>query len=509
MKPFRCQWLAFLLLLTLPSLPLLANPLFDQEVAKLLPKNQERFAQLPSGETLYGKYFIRRMYEEKGGGPIWTPEAITALAKALKTLSGDGLNPDDYRFDAILPLLNNPELKANSIHQAVTWDLLLSEAYLRGMYNLYYGKTDPQRLDPNNNFAQARDGKDRSALLLLWIKHAGIEEAFNWARPKNPRYHWMRRALKHYLKIQANGGWPQIPPGPDVEPGGSDPRLLLVRRRLAITGDLASAKGDMKMDDRLLEGILRFQQRHYLTETGALDADTITAMNVPVADRIAQIRVNLERQRWLFPVMAEEYLVVDIAGFTIFWFKDQEIVWQDQVQVGEQFTQTPIFKDNLRFVELNPDWKATHGQESLQGGAVRFLFPNPHGVYLHDADFMEMLVSPNRTTTSDGCIRLQNPLDLADQLLAREGWSAERVDKAVQSGKPHKVALKHPIPILIHYSTAWATEDDISFKPDVYHRDPGLLTALDGPFVFHQPDLEREPPKIRYQPLPTESFLNF
>lgn len=471
---------------------------FQQAVDRILPRDGQRFGRLEDGQTIYGKFFILRMYQENAGQPLWNPAAIASLDRAIALLDEDGLNPDDYRFSGIRSHLQPPHQLTESPLAAATADILLTEAYLRALYNLYYGKTDPVQLDPNDNFGRDRDGKDRSTLLLTWVKDARIEDAFAWARPKNARYNWMREALRQYQRIKDSGGWPLIPAGKTVEPGRKDPRIPLLRKRLAITGDLPSAKGPARLDDRLLEGILRFQERHYLPETGALDPDTLDALNVPVQRRIEQIRVNLERQRWLFPVDSPEYLLVDIAGFTAFWIADEEIVWQEQIQVGQKFTQTPVFKDQIRQVEFHPDWKATPGHERLHS-QIRFLFPNRFGIFLHAADHLEMLTQRSRTTTPDGCIRISRPMELAELLLQREDWDDARILTTLEAKAPAKVDLKKPLPILIHYSTAWATEDGVTFKPDVYNRDPALLEALNGPFVFHKTDLERDSPRTKYQ----------
>ena len=470
---------------------------FQQAVSQLLPWDGQRFASLADGQTVYGKFFILRMYQENAGKPLWSPAATASLARAIASLDEDGLNPDDYRFSDIRPNLQQPQQLPTSPLAAATADILLTEAYLRALYNLYYGKTDPEQLDPHDNFGRDRDGKDRSALLLTWVKAARIEDAFAWARPKNARYYWMRKALQEYQRIQAAGGWPQIPAGKTVEPGQKDRRIPLLRKRLAITDDLPSAKGPARLDDKLLDGILRFQERHYLSETGALDPETLEALNVPVEQRIDQIRVNLERQRWLFPVNSPEYLLVDIAGFTAFWVSGEEIIWQEQVQVGRKYTQTPVFKDHIRHIDFHPDWSATPGHERLHS-QIRFLFPNRHGVFLHAADHMEMLTQRSRTTTPDGCIRISRPEELAVLLLQHEGWGDEPILETLEAKEPTKVELKKPLPILIHYSTAWATDAGVTFKPDVYNRDPALLAALNGPFIFHKKDLERDSPKSNY-----------
>lgn len=529
----------------------LAND-YQDTVNRLLPgtglgpaklKDGKESIQLAEGKTtIYGGFFIKRMYQENNWQPLWSSAAIASLAKAIKSLDADGLNATEYRFEEIRPILKSPSLRRQSQEAIARTDILLTESYLRAMYNLFYGKTDPERIDSDNNFVKARDGKDRSALLLSWVKNARIDQAFDWARPKNPRYKWLKNGLIKYQKIAAKGGWPVIPKGKTIRPGDTDKRIPLIRKRLEITGDMEIAGTSNVYDDELTHGVRNFQERHYLKVDGVIGPGTLGVMNVPVQKRIDQIRVNIERQRWLFPEQAKEYLVVDIAGFQIFWIKNGETIWQEQVQVGKQFTKTPIFKDKIRYLDFNPTWTVPPGIMrrtiipnmrkdpgyisrmgyqllTLQGkqvspqsvnwstasskipylvrqppsrrnalGLVKFMFPNKHSVFLHDTNHREYF-GRNVRTTSSGCIRLRNPFDLAERLLKNQGWNRNRINRVIASKKTTRVNLEKPMPILIHYSTAWAIDDEVSFKKDIYNRDGKVLAQLNGPFRFHLLDL--------------------
>ena len=513
---------------------------FKAEINRLLPSDGKKFGKI-GNETVYGKYFIRRMYQENKFRPLWDRKAISSLSRGINSLAEDGLNPRDYQFGPTKPYLKAPSKKITA-----KVDILLTEAYLRALYNLYYGKTDPLRLDPNNNFAHARDGKDRSVLFLAWIQKGRIGSAFNWARPKNDRYRWLKDGLVGYQRIKAAGGWPRIPKGKTLRPGDQDKRISLIRKRLAITGDLLSDEGPNSYEETLQDGILNFQERHYLKIDGIVGPGTFAAMNVPVSKRIDQIRVNMERQRWLFPEQSTEYLVVDIAGFNIFLIKNRDSVWQERVQVGQGFTKTPVFKSKLKYVEFNPAWTVPdvikqrtilpalkkdpdylkkEGYQLLDGkgmyiepnsvdwnnmqtlpytvlqragpknalGRVKYMFPNKHDVFLHDIGHSENFNKRVRTSDS-GSIRLNNALDLAEVLLENQRWDRREIDRVVASGKTKRVNLKKPMPILIHYSTAWAIETQVFFKKDIYSRDPGLLADLNGPFIFHTPDMKKGSP---------------
>ncbi|MEJ2528598.1 MAG: hypothetical protein P8Z39_00575, partial [Gammaproteobacteria bacterium] len=242
--------------------PALTPYLFQQAVKQLLPDDDRLVSRLPSGETIYRKRLILKMYQDNDQNPLWTPISVQSLSDALSVLSEDGLNPSEYQFDAIKPYLNNPNLKPQTSEEAAKIDILLTEAYLRALYNLDYGKVDPERLDADNNYATEHNDLERSPLFLSWVQKGRIDQAFAWVRPKSDRYKSLKAALIRYQRIMAAGGWPVIPGGNIIKPGNSDSRIPLIRTRLAMTGDLATASGSDVFDTELEQAIKKFQDRH-------------------------------------------------------------------------------------------------------------------------------------------------------------------------------------------------------------------------------------------------------
>jgi len=255
-------------------------------------------------------------------------------------------------------------------------------------------------------------------------------------------------------------------------------------------------------------------------------------LNVPVAARIEQLRANLERARWVFYEPESEFLVVNIAGFTLYHLRRGEVVWRTRVQVGRPYRQTPIFRAEMTYLVVNPTWTVppTVLREDIlpevrrnpaylasrhidvfdsRGagvdpatanwsgrnppyrlvqrpgpdnalGRVKFMFPNEHSVYLHDTPSRDLFSRDSRAFSS-GCIRVENPFELAEQLLGSQG--RERLDAIVASGRTETVFLEKPIPIMLLY---WTAEPDatgrVSFLPDVYARDAAVIAALAQPF---------------------------
>jgi murein L,D-transpeptidase YcbB/YkuD len=158
--------------------------------------------------------------------------------------------------------------------------------------------------------------------------------------------------------LAAAGGWPPVPAGPTLRPGASDARLEILARRLAVTGDLRpGARIDRSVyDGELQTAVTRFQQRHGLDADGVVGPATLRALNVPVESRIDQLRVNLERGRWVLADLEDDFVVVNIAGFRAFLVRDNRMQWSTRVVVGRPYRKTPVFRSEMKYVVFNPTW---------------------------------------------------------------------------------------------------------------------------------------------------------
>ena len=521
---------------------------FEDVLANILPEDKRSTGKLADGTNIYRKGIILKMYKENGRKPLWSSISTLSLADALSVLPNDGLNLSDYKFDAISKYLSDPSQQPQSLEEKVTVDVMLTEAYLRAIYSLNYGKVDPELLDADHNYTQQRQDEGMVSQYLSWIQQGRIDAAFDWARPKSQRYQLLKSALAHYLKLQNSGGWPTIPSGKVIklhkkpEARKEDPRIEMLRLRLAAEGDLAYAPGQNIYDETLQAGVMTFQERNHLKPDGVIGPATLRVMNLPVEHRIAQIRADLDRERWYFPKDVDEYLLVDVADFKVYWMKQHQVFWESLVQVGKSYTTTPIFRDQIEHIDFNPTWSVPPSIKKLnilpslqidssylvkkgydlldeQGrrvdardidwddvtdmnytvrqppgrsnalGKVKFMFPNKHSVFLHDTNQRYKFAKKKRTT-SHGCIRLQNPFDFAELLLQqKEGWDRERIDNLNASNRTTTVKLDKPLPILIQYKTVTVTGDKVIFREDIYKRDRRHLAALDKPFKLHLPDL--------------------
>lgn len=526
-----------------------AAPSFADVLGKILPDNKRSTGRLADGTNIYRKDIILKMYKENGLKPLWSSISILSLADALSVLRHDGLNPTDYQFDKIGKFLKDPSQKPQNLEEEVTADVLLTETYLRALYSLNHGKVDPELLDADHNYTRQRQDSSMVAQYISWIQQGRVDAAFDWARPKNQRYQLLKTALAHYLQLQNNGGWPTIPGGKVIkllkpEARKEDPRIEMLRLRLAAEGDQAYSPGPNIYDETLQAGVMAFQERNRLKADGVIGPATLRVMNFPIEHRIAQIRADLDRERWYFPKDADEYLLVDVADFKVYWMKQHQVFWESLVQVGKSYTTTPIFRDQIEHIDFNPTWSVPPSIKKLnilpslqidssylskkgydlldeRGrkvdarsidwdevsemnytvrqppgrsnalGKVKFMFPNKHSVFLHDTNQRYKFAKKKRTT-SHGCIRLQNPFDFAELLLQqKEGWDRGRIDNLSASNRTTRVNLDKPLPILIQYKTVTVTGDKVIFREDIYKRDRKLIAALDKPFKLHLPDLPR------------------
>ena len=267
--------------------------------------------------------------------------------------------------------------------------------------------------------------------------------------------------------------------------------------------------------------------------------NTLEVLNVPVEKRIDQLLINLERVRWIYRDTDPEFILVNIASFHANFAVNDSLLWRARAQVGKERRKTPVFKANLEYIVINPTWTVPptilkrdvlpaikrdrsyltrknmkiinrQGQivdpdkidwASYTGsnfpytirqdpgptnalGRVKFIFPNKHFVFLHDTPSKALFDRETRTFSS-GCIRVQNPFKLAEALLRDEAdWSPDKINEVLKSTKTKTVYLKRPVSVFLLYATTFPNLDysSISFRKDVYNRDPAVLKGLQEPF---------------------------
>ncbi|SFM94131.1 Murein L,D-transpeptidase YcbB/YkuD [Marinobacter pelagius] len=493
------------------------------------------------GEPLLAREVLRRFYENHGFQEAWSfPGNRRELVEAIRQIANDGLNPEDYHG----PLLSELALRARddlSGEMQADIDLLFSDAFLLAASHLLEGKVNPQTI--HAEWSASRQSLDLAVTLAEALRDNTIAATLDSLRPTHRAYAKLMEARNRLTPLLGHP-WLPIADGPSIHPGDQDSRLPEIRRRLAALGDITApgdpetAVADPTLYSQDLDLVIpSFQARHGLEPDGIIGKKTLAAVNLMPVERIRQIDASLERWRWLPQFLGEDYVIVNIAGFGLQLVMDGREALQSRVIVGRPYRQTPVFSDRIRYLVFNPTWTVPRklmiedllpqimrdpgylerqGIRVYQGwgsdrqeinpavidwpslsrdnfpyqlvqdpgplnalGQVKFMFPNPYAVYLHDTPGQYLFGRQERTFSS-GCIRVEKPMDLAEQLLAgAPEWSRERIDRLLEEKIPVTAVLPDPIPIYIQYWTAWVDEDQrIQFRDDIYNRDFRLLAQL-------------------------------
>lgn len=494
------------------------------------------------GEPLRARSVLVPFYRKRDFAPAWTdPVRIDELLMLLDGAGSHGLDPGDYLVATLRELRARPSTPT----LAADLDLLLTEALVRYGYHQTFGKVNPQRMEPTWNFRRAlKPGQTPSATLEAALAAPSLTVFGREHLNRSVVYRRLQQALADHRALAEQGGWPGVEPGPTLRPGERDTRIPGLRQRLLASGDLAGpAVGeDLEwFDEALAEAVRGFQRRHGLDADGVVGAQTLAALNVPVETRIDQLRLSLERFRWVKDEAIGSYLLVNIAGPEIFLVQDNRVTWRRRAVVGRLLRQTPVFRGSMTYLEVNPTWTVPPtilredilprvrrdpgylmaenitlldrdgrrvdpysidwpGLRSVPYifrqepgprnalGQIKFMFPNEHFVFIHDTPSRELFRRADRLISS-GCIRIEDPLSLAEILLGNPGrWNQQSLQAAIATGRTQQLRLPEPWPVLILYWTAELDDEGgVRFLRDVYSRDARVLAALDGEVTIELP----------------------
>ena len=527
--------------------PAHADDAANSEALRIEIENLRETGQLSiGGVDIATGNALANFYERRNFSPTWTnPDQVGELLELVLASRDDGLEPDDYHAEQIEYVYRAMSRgDTPTPRQVAALELLFSDSLLRLGFHALYGRVNPSNLDPRWNFNSRPAGPDPLQTLQDAIDSPSLTEFADKLFARGPLYLQLQAALKEYRQIKADGGWPVVPDGSTLKAGMSDERVPTIAKRLAITGDIADAPMDADniYSDDLVRGVTLFQERHGLEADGAIGPATLEALNVSVETRIDQLRINLERARWVMGGIEDDFIIVNIAGFRAYLVNESKVIWETKVQVGKTYHQTPVFRDEIAYVVMNPTWTvpysiaskemlpriqsdpdyfktrtfdvrnragenvdpetidwSKHSRRNLPYtfvqrpgprnalGRIKFIFPNQYSVYLHDTP-SKSLFGRSKRAFSHGCIRTQNPFDLAELLLRPKGWDRERIDAQIESQETKTVHLAEPLPVLLLY---WTTDigpnGEQHFYKDVYERDERILAALNAPFELALP----------------------
>jgi murein L,D-transpeptidase YcbB/YkuD len=382
------------------------------------------------------------------------------------------------------------------------------------------GQRGPQQPGSQAFHGDELPPEEGNAATQAWI----VNPELGWPTLSAANIPPTKAAIVQYQSIVAQGGWPTV---------GSD--VVVLHRRLEISGDLVGRSIPDEYDAALTEAVKKFQRRHALPPTGAMDAVTIKAMNVPAVVRLGQLQAGLKQLQHLAPTAPARYVVVNIPAaqveavesgqvaqrhaavvgkparpspeltskiqeinFNPYWYVPKSIIYKDLVPKAREFTRRG--QDFLSAYHMqafdaagNPidsrqiDWNGTEvynyqfrqlpwSENSL--GYIKINFPNKDAVYMHDTPLKSLFGRAERFDSS-GCVRVHNVDTLAAWILRdTPGWDINRIQAMKQTGEQIDAKLSKPLPVYFTYISAWGLPDgSVQFRPDIYNQDGGDTTA--------------------------------
>jgi murein L,D-transpeptidase YcbB/YkuD len=463
-----------------------------------------------------------------------TPQALATI-EILQQADQQGLSAEDYdgsRWKPRLSQLHDP-------NDVTRFDIALTVCVMRYISDLHIGKVNPRHF----GFGLSVENKKYDLAQFIrgrLVDAPDVASALQEVEPPFPGYKRTLTAFRHYLEISRTDDGEQLPAPPSEKSSHYAGTARLVKL-LRLLGDLpadANITGDDANQEPLVAAIKSFQLRHGLKPDGRLGTQTLKQLNTPLSNRVEQLRLTLERWRWVPQQFPQPPVVVNIPEFRLRAFDDSgKLVLSMNVVVGKAVRhETPVFEKDMRFVVFRPYWNVppsiqrseivpaikrnpnyvtnqnyevvTQSGQLVSSGAVsdevldelrtgklavrqkpgpknalglvKLMFPNEYHVYLHSTP-AQQLFGESRRDFSHGCIRVEKPDELAAWALKNNpGWTLERVRSAMQTGEDNvQIDLPKPIPVLILYGTAVVDEQGIvHFFDDLYGHDASLKQVL-------------------------------
>jgi len=497
-------------------------------------------------ETVTPRSQISEFYNTRNYQLAWFKgdtlnEAAHEVFKLIENSWKEGLASENYHTIEIYELisslnaLQNSEVDLPRLYNKI--DIHITDAYFSYASDLLRGRVNPDNLE--KIWQTHPKIKDLGKILEQAYKDNNISATFEEIKPTRDDYQKLKENLLHLYEIEKKGGWPSPGFFSLTEEGDTGIQVIKVKSYLRATGDLNSSNPvyyqSGVFDEKLSMAVRDFQVRHGIKPDGLVGGNTLKQMNIPVEYRIQQTKVNMERLRWLPQDMGNQYMIVNIPDYSMRYVKNNRMVMQQKIVVGELENYSPILKDTLEYIVFNPRWnipysiaseemlpkiKADHSylnrnnylllsgsyvsdtelnaadidwseidkdnfpyfivQESGNTnalGRVKFMFPNYHSIYLHDTP-ADHLFDQTARDFSHGCIRLEEPFQLADELLKGQLTPIE-LDEILAEEETQTILVDDDVVVHFTYITAFVDDrGKMNFRPDVYNLDEETIELL-------------------------------
>ena len=476
---------------------------------------------------------IAAFYQTNGYTPIWTgdTEADTARRRALMLAIAEapahGLPAARYDGPGLMEAMR----KARTPRELGLLEVELSRSLLRIARDLHSGILVPSEID--RGIVRKVTYQDRFSVLNAFST-SNPATFFRALAPATAEYNRLMKEKMRLEGLMAVGGWGPTVSAKALKPGESGPDVIALRNRLVAMGYL-DRSASVTYDGTIQAAVQSFQVDHGLIADGVAGASTLSELNIPVEDRLKSVIVAMERERWLGAERGKRHILVNLTDFQSKIIDDDKITFQTRSVIGavDPAKRTPEFSDMMTYLEINPDWTVPTGiiqrdylpalqrnpnalshlqvtdargrviprgnidfsrytartfpynlrqppSRSNALGTVKFMFPNPYAIYLHDTPDKSLFSRESRAY-SNGCVRLNDPHDFAYALLARQEADPKTFfDRILNSGTQTRVNLVDPVPVHLIYRTAFTNpKGRTNFRRDVYGRDTKIWEALE------------------------------
>ena len=486
----------------------------------------------------------RAFYQARKFRPAWCDgrrrnAQFDSLLAAIRHFDGelDAATYDPAGLDRMALNLERARHGGRDLHVRALGrlDVRSTITYFRLADHISIGRVPLGLLDPD--WVAADTTRRLPAHLERALERNDLVGSLEALEPSSAGFRRLRDALYAYKAWAAVGGWATIPAGPSFGLGTSGPRVDALIRRLVATSDLPPSFESPTFDRRVMHAVGDFQARHGIPRSGVVGGVTLAALNVPVQERMRTMQLSLERWRWLPDKLEPRHVEVNIPGYRVDLMRNGQITRTLRAVVGKRTSPTPVFSDQIAYVELNPTWTVPPSilakeivpmlrrrpdylaannmrvvpmsralRDSavdltavpwkdvasdsfpflvIQGagpdnplGRLKLMCPNEFDVYLHDTPQRERFGVAQRDF-SHGCVRVNNVEELADSLIAWPRGDSSHVRGLLADTTWRRIRLTNPMPVHFMYWTAWVDEDgEVEFRDDIYGLDQRLDQAL-------------------------------
>ncbi len=494
---------------------------------------------------------LNKLYSLRSYSAIWVDDngkpnvMFDSLKAVFMAADRQGLDASDY-WDSELQSLYDKVQRNNQ--NWITFELASSEALVRYVSHLSTGRFDPELVDSDIKYKKRNFSEFNELAAAVANGPVSLQVNLDQLAPLHERYQSLVQGLAQLRSIKAQGGWSTTAsPGFALKLGVKDPVIVQLRNRLNQMGYAVSMVGGENFDAEFEKVLIQYQAANGLMADGIIGtrSEVLRSLNYNVHQRISRIEVTMEKLRWLPRVLESRHIMVNLATTEFrLWDEGKQVFYFKTIN-GQPFRRTPSMRDAITFVNLNPTWTVPHSiairdkipalrkdsqyleknnmvlldastDERVDSslidwsrasarnfpyyirqmpgpdnalGVVKFPLQNPWAIYMHDTNEKQLFADGKRHRSS-GCVRLEQPLELAAYLLQDQpGWDINTIRNFVPMSAydrrvvetERRVNLKKAMPVYFVYLTAEKNADGrIRFVEDVYGQDYRLQKALEN-----------------------------